>query len=222
MTAELRIEQKIPLSTAELMSFREWHASHGQDFRECNPPRIVNSLYLDSPALDDYSDNLDGVSVRRKLRLRWYGDTIAPEVLRVEIKAKRSGVTTKHLFLAPAPAGFASHVRPSLRGLRDVVPTAFRRDFDQASHPALWNRYRREYYASREGLRLTVDTHMQAGGLPRDRLDATRLRASGVHGVLELKFPVGAQASLARIVGTLPLRVAKHSKYVDGIGSGPW
>ena len=144
MTGELRIEQKIPLGAAELIAFREWHTSAGQAFRTANPTRMVNSLYLDSPALDDYSDNLDGVSVRRKLRLRWYGNTIEPERLRVEVKSKRSGVSSKLVFVVPTPDGFAGHLRTSARSLRRRVPSGFRRDFDQASRPTLWNRYRRE------------------------------------------------------------------------------
>tara|TARA_R110002096_G_scaffold259996_1_gene453370 strand:- start:892 stop:1560 length:669 start_codon:yes stop_codon:yes gene_type:complete len=222
VTAELRIEQKIPLTVGELVEFREWHASVGQVFRACHDMRIVNSIYLDSPDLDDYSDNLDGVSVRRKLRLRWYGDTTLPEQLRVEVKAKRGGLSTKHLFVTPRPVEFANHLRAAVRATRRVVPSTFRLDFDQASQPTLWNRYEREYYATRDGLRLTVDTNLLAAGLPRDRLDPSRLRTSGAHAVVELKFPVGSRDALQQLVGSLPLRIAKHSKYVSGVGGGPW
>ena len=39
-----------------------------------HPPRVVQSLYLDTPARDAFAANRDGDAERTKLRLRWYGE----------------------------------------------------------------------------------------------------------------------------------------------------
>jgi len=36
--------------------------------------RIVNSIYLDNEFLQNYSDNLSGISKRSKIRLRYYNE----------------------------------------------------------------------------------------------------------------------------------------------------
>ncbi len=44
-------------------------------FREVFHIRQVNNIYFDTAAYNDYFDNVLGVSDRKKIRIRWYGDT---------------------------------------------------------------------------------------------------------------------------------------------------
>ena len=53
------------------------------------PIRSVNNLYYDTKDLKSLTDNLDGVSFRQKLRVRWYGDFYNAKNLFVERKIKK-------------------------------------------------------------------------------------------------------------------------------------
>lgn len=47
---------------------------HPRLFYSPYPPRHVNNLYLDTPEMENYYDNVTGAPQRRKVRVRWYGD----------------------------------------------------------------------------------------------------------------------------------------------------
>ena len=58
-------------------------------FREVYHQRQVNNIYFDSAGYNDYFDNVLGVSERKKIRIRWYGETfgvIKNPVLEIKIK----------------------------------------------------------------------------------------------------------------------------------------
>ena len=56
-------------------------------FREVFHERQVNNIYFDTAAYNDYFDNVLGVSDRKKIRIRWYGDTFgAIKKPKLEIK----------------------------------------------------------------------------------------------------------------------------------------
>ena len=58
-------------------------------FRTQYPSRKVNSIYFDTKDYISIRQNLDGVSDKKKIRIRWYGnnDVISNPV--VEIKSKK-------------------------------------------------------------------------------------------------------------------------------------
>ncbi|HEY5910251.1 MAG TPA: VTC domain-containing protein [Verrucomicrobiae bacterium] len=122
----------VPLEQALILVRR-----HPAAFREAYPERTVNNLYLDSPALSDYHDHVNGAPNRLKTRVRWYGDrngSILNPML--ERKLKRgllSGKVTHPLpsFIlngdgaaAVLEAAFTCARLPDLLG-RAYVPAAF-------------------------------------------------------------------------------------------------
>ena len=58
-------------------------------FREHYLPRNVNSIYFDTKNLKYIRDNLCGISNRKKVRVRWYGDSerLNNPVLEIKIKS---------------------------------------------------------------------------------------------------------------------------------------
>ena len=67
-------------------------------FRYQYPSRNVNSIYFDTSNYTSIRQNLDGVSNKKKIRIRWYGksDIITNPV--VEIKSKKGFETKKVSF----------------------------------------------------------------------------------------------------------------------------
>src|SRR5262245_57506625 len=88
---------------------------HPAAFRQSYPARVVNNVYLDSPALSNYYDHINGVSNRVKTRVRWYGPTsITLEKPVLEQKLKRGLVGGKSSHPLPAFSLNGAAVRPCL------------------------------------------------------------------------------------------------------------
>src|SRR5262245_10751160 len=69
---------------------------HPAGFCEVFPPRVVNNMYLDTPTLQAFHDHVNGISLRKKTRVRWYGlrngDVTSPVL---ELKLKHGLVSGK-------------------------------------------------------------------------------------------------------------------------------
>jgi hypothetical protein len=59
-------------------------------FKEHHSSRFINSIYFDTNNLDCINDNLDGVNIRKKFRVRWYGDNKILNSPNLEIKCKKN------------------------------------------------------------------------------------------------------------------------------------
>ena len=193
---------------------------HPAGFSRIHPTRWINNVYLDTWNLDSYNDNAAGVATRQKFRIRWYGadarEAVDP-VLERKMKAGHVGVKQRVPLVAlPAATLLAAS------GVRRVLATAlvgFALQSQVASlAPVLLNRYRRDYYASRDGrLRLTVDRRQQFAAFRRVGNGALPVWRHLDEVVLELKYAVGDDDLAAHATQAFPFRIARHSKYVCGI-----
>ncbi len=191
---------------------------HPAAFREAYPPRIVNNVYLDSPALNDYHDHVNGAANRHKTRVRWYGDLnggIANP--RLERKLKRGLLSGKVTHPLP-PVSLNGH------GTAPVLEAAFARASLPESlfaaltllQPSLFNRYRRRYFLSANGhFRLTLDSELRFAS-PRAIPTALSVPL-GSFLVIELKFAPDHAEEAALVTNWFPFRLARCSKYILGI-----
>jgi SPX domain protein involved in polyphosphate accumulation len=189
------------------------------------PPRWVNNIYLDTPGLDNYQDNVNGAVDRRKVRVRWYhqlfGD--APETT-LEFKIKRGLVGRKLQY----PLGrfqldgdfnrFSMAALFQRAGLPEDVQFLLK-----GQVPVLVNRYRRWYFATTDGrFRLTVDTDMAFYHLGLLENTFRFKHRDFRHRVVELKYQKADDPPAGRIASALPFTVYKNSKYVLGMESVYW
>ncbi|MDF7801195.1 polyphosphate polymerase domain-containing protein [Pontiellaceae bacterium B1224] len=193
---------------------------HPAGFREVYPPREVNNLYLDTLDRTDFRQHEQGVSQRSKTRIRWYGSLDGPiDRATLELKIKRGGVGRKES--GPVPEFSLSHASDA-QGLRALIsglplPAATRAAVE-LRRPSLVNRYARRYYLSADGLvRLTLDTNLQYF----DPSQATRPLNHPIRDaktlVVELKYAPAHAVEAASIVSRFPFRIARCSKYVEGV-----
>jgi hypothetical protein len=215
----MRRERKYPLSSVELLAVRGWQREHGRGFRRAYPPRVVSSVYFDSPDWDRYADNLSGASRRAKCRLRWYGDLSSAATVTFEVKWRRSaiggkwlqGIAARELGLPSLPVGaLYRRLRPLLRA--DLRPW-----LDEGHRPTLYDRFRREYYATSSGVRMTIDTGIGYALLHGGSLDALRVEPAPTPAVLEIKYPPERVLEVEEALGSLPFRATRCSKYGLGI-----
>ena len=67
-------------------------------FKEQHSSRLINSIYFDTNNLDCINDNLDGINIRKKFRVRWYGDSKILNFSNFEIKCKKNFESYKKIF----------------------------------------------------------------------------------------------------------------------------
>ena len=58
------------------------------NFSKVYPDRTISSIYLDTLNFDFVKDNINGISERKKIRVRWYNDDI--NIIYLEEKNKRN------------------------------------------------------------------------------------------------------------------------------------
>ena len=188
-------------------------------FRQVHPDRYINNIYLDSPTLRCYWENVDGVSPRFKQRIRWYGalhqDSAAATL---EIKRKYNAVGDK----IRIPLGaFNSADAINDDGVAALLRSAGSyRPF--LSHGVgfkcvLVNRYLRRYYATFDGLfRATIDRELQFYPVESGRrMSNVVVRESAA--IVEIKYAREHDILAKEVLEYFPFRPARISKYVHGI-----
>jgi len=214
-----RFERKYPLSAGELLDFRWWHRTHGREFERAYGDRVVNNVYFDSPDWEHYADNLSGRSLRTKCRLRWYGEVEAAEEVVFEAKHRRNATGHKRQHTIPtATLGLADLPFARLyTRLRPLLPGDLRVRLDQGHRPALYNRYRREYYATASGVRMTVDTGIVYASVQGGSVRTLRPMPSAAPTVVEVKYPSVRRPQAEEALRRMPFRATRSSKYVIGV-----
>ena len=186
-----------------------------------NQSRYVNNLYLDTPDLDNYYDNVNGSKQRRKVRVRWYGEPFG-EIKHpmLEIKVKNGTVGTKNSYPFPS---FNLDRNFCDRYFRQIasdsgLPESVWRDLRNLN-VVLFNRYHRGYYLSQGGrFRLTLDHEMtfyKINGVFGNMFAHRQVNYRDI--VLELKYEVADESRAYRVVSSFPFRIARNSKYVQGM-----
>jgi hypothetical protein len=215
-----RHELKMVANGVPVFRARTWINSHGAAFSAAYPPRFVNNIYFDTASLDCLHDHLAGLSQRRKLRCRWYGEAVVTKGYSVEIKQKSGRLGWKEIQRIDRPLDLRTRDwSETMHFLRRQANGTFRALLSM-SMPSLINCYRREYYVSADGeTRLTLDSDLKAYNqlfcqypnfhsqiMPH--LDAV---------VFEVKAR-GDNPDLSGIMAGFPLRAERYSKYVHAMG----
>ncbi len=193
---------------------------HPSFFREIHHERTVNNIYLDTPDFRSFHDNVDGLSERTKVRIRWYGEReglIERPVL--EFKIKSDMVGRKDLFpLSPLSIHDGLDTDEVFSTLRDSKIEGEARLRVERLECKMLNRYTRRYYESLcKRYRITIDSDLEFYRLQRfgnrflDRIEAPQCV------VLEIKYDRDDDTEADQISAKFPFLVSKMSKYVYGV-----
>ena len=206
----MRYERKYKLHDFAIERVLYLLKTHPAGFRKIYPNRQINNVYFDTPYLTAFNDNVAGIAVRNKVRLRWYGeDTLNMLNARLEIKHKNNELGSKTVL----PFG-TCHIGE----LRQISPKVNRLCHTHTSlRPVLLNSYRRQYYATPNRIfRITIDYNLRYHSLlANPHFYCYCLRDTAL--VVELKYEKNADGLSDFITQYLPFRQTKSSKYVTGV-----
>ena len=217
--ADLRYEVKLVCDGYRLAQVRSWVRLHAAGFGVAYPPRQVNSLYLDTLHLGSLRGNLDGISGRQKLRLRWYGAGVTEIQPALELKQKRNLVGRKRRYPLPCRLDLTRPWVEILRTVRAQAGPEWQVVLQTVDQPTLLTSYRREYYVTSDGaIRVTLDYAQAAYEqrlAPRPNLRVRLPMADTV--VLEVKGGLEQAGRLEEVAGGFPVLRSRNSKYVRGL-----
>ena len=218
----LRYELRCTVEPSRLGELLNWIALHRAGFRTAYPDRTVNNVYFDTLLLSGFTQNLAGISRRKKFRLRWYGQTCSPDGGMFEIKERVNQMGSKERHPVTLSDNLPSlTLRQVAREVAAQLPEHARMQFQASSEPVLINRYSRRYFVSFDGqVRVTIDRDLSFYD-QRHRKSACVKFPANVPDLLimECKFAAIDGARTRRQLGGLPGRSARCSKYMMGLMS---
>lgn len=216
-----RYEIKMETEQSMLPQLLSWLRVHPAGFYKAYPDRQVNNVYFDTPHLSSFAENLSGISVRRKMRLRWYGNETENIQATLEIKCKRNQNGWKKSQRLSKALNLNNTSWIDLRKLiREELKPDIQSFFDHSCWPVILNQYYREYYLSFDAkVRITIDFSQKVYnqmlyGYPNVTFSVP---TSNQVVVVEVKANTMHRENLAEIISHIPLRVSKHSKYALGM-----
>lgn len=184
--------------------------------RTLHPPRVVQSLYLDTTHGRALAENLAGISEREKLRLRWYGEAAETVSATLERKRRENALGWKESVHLAGPIRVRGAERSRFVAELGRLAGPLWRARLAGLEPAQWVRYRREYLASADGrVRITLDRALVfADQRLRLRLSDAACTPAPRLLVLELKCAPEHLAAARELVAELPVQLGRCSKFV--------
>lgn len=217
--ANLRYELKLLCPAHMASQARMWMRRHPAGLRVAHPPRRVNNIYWDTPDLSALMANLDGLSVRSKLRLRWYGDALAVIDPYLELKYKNNLLGNKRLTRLSCSLDLAEPWVTVLANMLACLEPSWRRRLRSRNQPTLLIRYLREYYVTPDGsVRVTLDTEQTACDQRFSARPNTRCRLPVRDMVvIEIKADEIFADRVQEIANVFPVARTRNSKYAKGM-----
>lgn len=214
---DLRYELKYTLNPKTYNDLFEWMYLKGLSFKRKYATRKINNIYFDSSSFQSFSENMSGSSSRSKCRLRWYGDSENPEKAQFEVKIRRNGLGTKLTHHFQSIPFKLTNLNNAYELLRKELPKELRVYLDESSRPTLFNCYKREYYETPQGVRMTIDTNLKSSSLLNESFDMKHVARTDIYSVLEFKFTPENKPVAEEVLSSIPIPLGKHSKFVSGL-----
>ena len=214
-----RRETKYLLHNADVGKIRSLLKGNARRLIHNESVSTVRSIYFDNVMLDDCQANLDGISPRKKVRIRWYDSLMPNNVIFFEIKWRDNRATGKHrLELRLQQEVNKLTYRQIVDNLVDILPPQYVPDILRRSDPVVLVEYRREHFASTDkSLRVTLDYDLKFYDQTGKRFISTSFpyRMPEMF-VVEVKGPQAYQKEVKELLHPFAPRAGACSKYVHG------
>ena len=177
--------------------------------KEAFPKRIVNSIYLDTPELNDIWDNINGFGIRKKIRIRWYNQINNSEVF-IEEKRKINNICDKKVHSLGIFKDY-SDLTKYISGEKYLEKKIIL-DKKLNLKKTMFIQYNREYYElPNNKLRLTIDNNLKVFNIyPSNFISFDKT-------IIELKYKIKDTKFINNFIYNHGLnnRNQKFSKYVN-------
>tara|TARA_Y100001970_G_scaffold288207_1_gene414893 strand:- start:1024 stop:1698 length:675 start_codon:yes stop_codon:yes gene_type:complete len=183
------------------------------------PQRKVNSIYFDDDNFSSIKENLNGVSNKRKIRIRWYGvekELIKPQL---EIKGKKGSETRKRNYSINELNNLKFSDLKNIEKIKNLVNVKIK--LKKIIYPVLSTHYDRQYFISNNNkIRATVDYNIQSVYL-KNISQINIVKNFSKVCILELKYPTKLDRYVREKLKNITLRLSKNSKFVNSAFQKP-
>jgi SPX domain protein involved in polyphosphate accumulation len=180
---------------------------------------MVNSIYFDDFTLTSLRQNLDGIGMRIKLRLRWYDAELPGKTAFFEIKRRTNTIVKKERYAIISRRPVNRMTYPEIiKELLRVLPETPRELLRMRQQPVVLIRYRRKHYKARDArlpIRITLDQNIEGYEQIGMKLPVTKFKVPLYDKiVLEAKSVIGNEKNIPKLLYPLRPRQSRFSKYV--------
>ena len=214
----MRHEIKFILNDFELLKFKSWIISQTR-FKKKYEPRTVNSIYFDDINDSSANDNLAGISLREKYRLRWYNNDF-DKITRFEIKKRVNRLNYKEYFdFEPSEKISSEMTNKNYAEICHKKLLNWNPRYSFELFPKIQIQYFREYYEDINNVRLTIDNKIKFW----KSLDNQKMfygnSLSYELNIAEIKFSPDLYGYVSKLLNYTRFIPKRHSKYLIGLAS---
>ena len=174
--------------------------------------RQVNSIYFDDENHTSIIQNIDGISEKKKYRLRWYGDFKIITNPTFEIKSKKGFEVSKKNFDLPKMSNLNLFDYNDIEKIELLINGNF--NFKNKLFPILTTHYLRSYFISSNKLvRSTVDRNLKSLLLYKNRNLNIVKEYEDI--ILEFKYDLNLDEYVRSNLGNISSRLSKNSKFIN-------
>ena len=192
-----RTEKKVRINSSKIYDLTKWIDEN--DGFQLYPKRVINSIYFDTSNYSMYSDSMEGVLPRKKIRLRNYNyKFIFDKNVKKEIKISSVEGRFKTSSLEKNPLimmklGYLDHDYGICNPVINIV-------------------YERNYYKVKN-IRLTLDEKIIYKRIYNGQISGFSTHDNS--NVVELKF--NSESLTNSVIKNFPFEISRFSKYCRGI-----
>lgn len=194
-----RCEEKMRLSSSKIFEFMKWIQDNNGS--QLYPSRIVNSLYLDNKDLSMFENSVEGITPRKKLRIRTYGNNFL---------LNKNSTFKKELKITSVEGRFKTS-----ESYEDSIMNVFNGIYDidyGLCFPVLNVLYQRDYFMV-NNIRITIDKNILYKKVSNKDISSTSV--SDKFNVVEIKYNQNIKDNLFH--NSFPFERFRFSKYCRGI-----
>ena len=211
-----RFERKYVIPSSYRYEISKLLKSNNLFFYKKYPDRKIRSLYFDDYNFSSFNENVNGLSERKKYRVRWYGDTFENVTNgRLELKIKKNRTNTKRFWqLNPFQFNEKDNSKKIYRKIYDSLLSKDGKIILNNLKPIVFTEYDRKYLETKcSSIRATIDNNLSF------RKTSNILSSSRIHDfmILELKYSTNQEEIYNELAKNLPLRSCRMSKYVNAV-----
>ena len=196
---------------------------HKLSFKKHHEDRFISSIYYDTSDFKLYRDSIEGISIRKKIRLRYYNGIF--DEINIEKKIKYGDLGFKII----SPLSKKKHYKltnllkksiynQKIINQKILIPS----HIENSYFPVSLVQYLRKYYISNDKkIRVTLDEKINYSRIFKNKENYTlNNNISDKVGVIEIKFEeneVFSKKLLHKLTTFLNCNLSRNSKYCNSI-----
>ena len=188
-----RIEEKLLIDKDKIIDFKSFLSDKA--VKQIFAPRKIHSLYFDNQNFEMYNDSLEGLTPRKKIRVRNYPNT-------------KDGNFYLEIKISSVEGRFKTRKVVSKNRLNELKTTGILDSQYGLCKPCLYVTYDREYFKIND-VRISIDNNINY------QLFGENICRNDASSIVEIKTSI--KKDLDRLTNDFPFQRTRFSKYCNAV-----